>query len=101
KGDVGSATLKQCAAGKDNLFVRLRAAGRVSCVTAANINNCNRVTVSSGKRGEQCPMSGIEYQVSGIWPWTDGSNRSALNVCRALQFLPSTTEMVLSSWFAM
>ena len=23
-------------------------------------------------------MSGIEYQVSGIWPWTDGSNRSAL-----------------------
>ena len=23
-------------------------------------------------------MSGIEYQVSGIWPWTDGSNRRAL-----------------------
>src|SRR6266481_696027 len=23
-------------------------------------------------------MSGVEYQVSGIWPWTDRSNRSAL-----------------------
>ena len=23
-------------------------------------------------------MSGIEYQVSGVWPWTDGSNRGAV-----------------------
>jgi hypothetical protein len=23
-------------------------------------------------------MSGIEYQVSGIWPWADGSNWSTL-----------------------
>jgi len=23
-------------------------------------------------------MSAIEYQVSGIWPWTDDSNRSAI-----------------------
>src|SRR5262249_59751739 len=65
--DTGSAALKHGAAEKDNLPGDLRAPCRVSCVTATNINNSNRVTVSSSKRGEQCPMSGIEYQVSGIW----------------------------------
>ena len=75
-------------AGKDDLLGSLTATRRVGCVTAADVNDGNRVTVSAGKSGEKSPMREVKNQVGGIRSGIDRSDRSALRCVFPIAFCP-------------